>query len=127
VAENDEKFTVSLDREAGITEVAYHGVINLADRRRAVDRASRLMQERGCRAVLVDFRDAEMAMLDPQDESRFVDKLSSNEILAESRTAYLSRPNQSINWFIEVLARARHFPCRHFHTYEEARAWLLEQ
>lgn len=62
----------------------------------------------------------------PQEESRFADVLSSDPQLAHCRTAFLASPDQSINWFIEVLAKARHYECEHFTDREAAYAWLAK-
>lgn len=122
----DYKFNLKVDDKRRIVEVIYRGMINLDDRQRAVDAATRIMEERGYHGVLVDFSDAEMEMLNPEKESGFADVLSKNPILARGCTAYLSRPGQSINWFIEVLARARRFRCKHFTNRNEAYSWLAQ-
>lgn len=118
------KFTVDFDAERGLVVVTYHGLIRLEHRQQAVARGSQAMEEHGCRRVLVDFRDASMDSHSPEEESNFADVLSKNPVLAVSRIAYLARPGQSVNWFIEILAQARHFNCRHFTSIEEAHVWL---
>lgn len=123
---SDRRFSIHTDEARRIVEVRYSGTITLYDRARAVEAGSRVLEETGYRRVLVDLSNAEMAMEPPQEESRFADVLSSNPQLARSRTAFLANPDQSINWFIEVLAKARHYECEHFTDREAAHAWLAE-
>lgn len=119
-------FSITIDDKRRVVEVRYSGTITLADRSQAVETGSRALEETGYRKVLVDLSNAEMAMEPPQEESRFADVLSSNPQLARSRTAFLASPDQSTNWFIEVLAKARHYDCEHFTDREAAHAWLAE-
>jgi len=118
------RYSIDVDQERGIVIVNYVDVIDLTDRRQAVETATREAREKGFRKILVDFSEARMETHAPEEESEFADLLSSHDVLMDCRTAYLSRPGQSINWFIEVLAQARHFPCRHFTDREQAQAWL---
>lgn len=121
---NSNRFSINIDKTREVVEVSYSNTIDLEDRRQAVEAASRVLEETGYRKVLVDLSNAEMAMHSPHDESRFADVLSRNPMLGRSRTAYLARPDQSINWFIEALAKARHYECEHFTDREAAHAWL---
>ncbi len=120
------RFSIIIDESRGVVDVRYSGTITLGDREQAVEAGSRALEETGYRKVLVDLSSAEMAMEDPREESRFADVLSNNPQLARCRTAFLARSDQSINWFIEVLAKARHFECEHFTDREAAYAWLAE-
>lgn len=119
-----QKFSIEIDDERGIVEVRYTGRINLDDRAQAVEACSRIVEKTGYFKVLVDLSGAELAMQGPHEEAGFADLLSRNPALARSRTAYLARPDQSINWFIETLAQARHYECKHFANREEAYVWL---
>jgi hypothetical protein len=123
---DSQNFSITVDDGRRIVEVRYSGVITLEDRTRAVETGSRVLEESGYRKVLVDLSDAEMVMESPQKDSGFADVLSSNPQLASSRTAFLAGPDQSINWFIEMLAKARHYDCEHFTDREAALAWLAE-
>lgn len=118
------RYTIELDDDRWIVVVKYSGMIDLRDRRQAVEAASKAIREKGFRKILVDFSNARMEIHAPEEESEFADLLSSHDVLMDCRTAYFSRPGQSINWFIEVLAQARHFPCRHFTDRELAYQWL---
>lgn len=123
---SNRRFSIRIDEARRVIEVRYSGTITLDDRLQAVETGSRILEETGYRKVLVDLSNAEMAMEPPREESRFADVLSSNPQLARSRTAFLASPDQSINWFIEVLAKARHYECEHFTDREAAHAWLAE-
>lgn len=120
------KFALSTDEPNGIVWVTYQGVISLDDRKQAVDAAVKVMEEAGIKNVLVDFRNAEMDINTPEQDSAFADYLSRNPVLIQGRTAYLSRPGQAVNWFIEILARARRYDCNHFNNPEDALAWLKQ-
>lgn len=120
----ERRFSLAVDDRRQIVEVAYEGLISLEDRRQAVKAATKIMESRGFRRVLVDFSNAELQMENPEEESGFADLLSDNPVLAQSFTAYLSRPEQSVNWFIEILARARRYRCKHFTDREQACYWL---
>lgn len=119
-------FSVDIDEARRVVEVRYWDTITLDDRARAVEAGSRVLEETGYRKVLVDLSSAEMAMEDAREESRFADVLSNNPQLARCRTAFLASPDQSINWLIEVLAKARHYECEHFTDREAAYAWLAD-
>lgn len=123
---SNRRFSIHIDEARRIVEVRYSGTISLGDRAQAVEAGSRALEETGYRKVLVDLSSAEMAMEGPQEESRFADVLSSDPQLAHCRTAFLASPDQSINWFIEVLAKARHYECEHFTDREAAYAWLAK-
>lgn len=123
---SNRRFSIHIDKARRVVEVRYSGTISLADRAQAVETGSRVLEENGYRKVLVDLSNAEMAMEPPEEESRFADLLSSNPQLARCRTAFLANPDHSINWFIEVLAKARHYECEHFTDREAAHAWLAE-
>lgn len=119
-------FAIDIDEPQGVVEVRYSGTIDLDIRRQAVEAASRALNETGYRRVLVDLSGADMALQGPHEESRFADLLSRTPALARSRTAYLARPEQSVNWFIETLAKVRRYQCEHFTDPAEARGWLAE-
>lgn len=118
------RFSISIDEARKVVEVHYSGTINLDDRAEAVEAASQALERTGYGKVLVDLTGADMVLQSPHEEARFAELLSRNRPLARSRTAYLARADQSVNWFIETLARARHYQCQHFADREEAYGWL---
>lgn len=122
----EKRFTLAVDHDRGLVTVTYRGTITLDDRIEAVEAASRELEETGYRRVLVDLSRAEMASQAPEAESRFAHVLSNNRVLARCRTAYLARERQAGNWFIELLAKTRHYPFGHFTDLDRAYEWLME-
>lgn len=123
----DGSFSITVDEDRRLIEVTYSGEIDLNDRAAAVKAASEILEEKGYRRVLVDLSNARMKANSPHEESWFANVLSGNAALARSRTAYLARPDQTVNWFIEILAQARHYACKHFNDREAAYTWLLDR
>lgn len=121
---NERNYHITVNAERGVVEVAYSGRITLTDRANAVRDATAAVRQNGFERVLVDFSNARMDNHSPQQESVFADLLSRDETLAHCKTAFLSTPGQRINWFIELLARTRHFRCMHFHDRDDAYSWL---
>lgn len=126
VVAEERRFSITVDEDRRLVEVIYTGEVDLHERAAAVKAASEVLEEKGYRRVLVDLSNARMKANSPHEESWFANVLGRNPVLARSRTAYLARPDQTVNWFIGILAQARHYACKHCNDREAAYAWLMD-
>ena len=119
-------YSISSDEEKQILYVQYADDVSIAERLAAVAELTNVNKQLGFTRILVDLRDARLVINNPQEQDDFVTSLSTNPVLKNCKTAYLSSTEHDSNYFIELLARARHFNCKHCTSEEHAYAWLLD-
>lgn len=117
-------FEVYVHRDKGWFEVRYSGSIAVADREEAAKRVFAVAELTGFRRVLVDFRNAQAAVDPFEASNRFASLLARETVLQNGRIAYVAREDHQVNRAVEILAEARHVPCKRFVDVESAIDWL---
>ena len=118
-------YDLSLDPDRGVLDLRYHGVVSVTQRQEAWAQAKPMLEASGVRRILIDLT-AAIAAHEPLGNARqFVDRLTREPILLQSRTAFVAPPVHPANHLIELLATAHHYPFARFASRDEAIAWLL--
>ena len=117
-------FEINMQRDRGWFEVRYSGTITVAEREEAARRVFAVAEVTGFRRVLVDFRHAENAMDAFEASNRFASLLARETVAQNGRIAYVVGAGHQPNRAVDMLADARHVPCRRFDDLELAIAWL---
>ncbi|WP_166211978.1 hypothetical protein [Cognatiluteimonas telluris] len=118
-------YTMQLDRDRGLLDLRYHGVVSIAQRLQAADEAVPLLRESGVRRILIDLIGA-VAAPDAIDDFRaFATRITGEPVFRQSRTAFIAPPVNYTNHLIEVLVDAHHYPFSRFVDRDAAIAWLL--
>lgn len=115
-----------IDDALALIEVAYHGEVGAAERAQAIHEGARLLSERGFRRVLVDLRDAVIAVEPTHVLAGLAHEMAHAPSVGSSRLAYLVTPEQEANRIIENMATARHMQVARFNERDAAIAWLLD-
>lgn len=118
-------YTLQLDRELGLLDLRYRGVVSIAQRLQAADEALPMLRESGVRRILIDLMQAEAAPDGIDDFRAFVARITTEPVFRQSRTAFVAPPVKYTNHLIEVLADAHHYPFSRFVDRQEAIDWLL--
>ena len=118
-------YTLQLDPTRAYLDVHYHGVVAVAQRTQAMDEALQILRDSGVRRILIDLTQATAADEPVEHFSAFATRITSEPLLLQSRTAFVAPRVHYINYMIEVLADARHYPFSRFTEREAALAWLL--
>ncbi len=115
------------DPALALVEVVYRGPTGAAERAKAIHEGARLLSELGFRRVLVDLREATIAVEPTHVLAGLAHHMAHAPAVGNSRLAYLVSPEQEANRIIENMASARHMRVERFHQREAALAWLLEE
>ena len=118
-------FSLQLDEANGLLDLRYHGVVSVAQRLEAWAQAAPLLEASGARRILIDLNEAVAAHEPLQNTQRFVNMLTREPILLQSRTAFVAPPAHPANHLVELLAAAHHYPFARFSDRAQAFAWLL--
>ena len=118
-------FSLQLDEANGLLDLRYHGVVSVAQRLDAWAQAAPLLEASGVRRILIDLNEAVAAHEPLQNMQRFVNLLTREPILLQSRTAFVAPPAHPANHLVELLAAAHHYPFARFTDRAQALAWLL--
>ena len=118
-------YDLRLDSDRGLLDLRYHGVVSVAQRLDAWSEAAPMLEASGVRRILIDLNDAIAAHEPIANMRRFVDRLTREPLLLQSRTAFVAPPVHPANHLIELLAAAHHYPFARFGDREAAIAWLL--
>ena len=100
-------------------------MLSVAQRFEAWAEAEPLLRASGVRRILIDLNEAIAAHEPLQNMQRFVNQLTHEPILLQSRTAFVAPPAHPANHLVELLAAAHHYPFARFRERESAIAWLL--
>jgi hypothetical protein len=117
-------YTVRVDHHHGLVDVRYTGSVTIASRTQAYRETLVLLEQTGCRCILIDYVDALPQAERIADISAFVRQIACDPLLHACRIAFVGRRGQLFNATVEVLAEARHYPFRRFHDRESALEWL---
>ena len=118
-------YDLNLDADRGVLDLRYHGVVSVTQRQDAWAQAKPMLEASGVRRILIDLT-AAIAAHEPLGNARqFVDRLTREPILLQSRTAFVAPPVHPANHLIELLAAAHHYPFARFASRDEAITWLL--
>lgn len=118
-------YTLQLDEARGLLDLRYHGVVSVAQRFEAWTQAAPMLQASGVRRILIDLNEAIAAHEPLQNMQRFVNQLTHEPLLLQSRTAFVAPPAHPANHLVELLAAAHHYPFARFRERESAIDWLL--
>ena len=118
-------YTLQLDETRGMLDLRYHGVVSVAQRFEAWAQAAPLLHASGVRRILIDLNEAIAAHEPLQNVQRFVNQLTHEPVLLESRTAFVAPPAHPANHLVELLAAAHHYPFARFRERGPAIDWLL--
>lgn len=119
-------YNITVDDQRAMIAIKYAGAVTLEERARGVNDSVALLKSTGYRNMLVDLADSTVAFRDAEEQSNFASLLSSNDVLSQCKTAYLTDPGSHSNDYIEMLAYTRNFKCRHFTDIEAAYRWFAE-
>jgi len=120
-------YSITADEENHIIFVNYTNTVSISEREAAVSELSTLCSDVDYKRILVDLREARLIINNPEEQDEFVTRLSLNPVLKKCKTVYLSTTTHDNNFFIELLARARHFNCKHCTDMDVAYEWLLDK
>jgi hypothetical protein len=118
-------YDLHLDPDRGLLDLRYHGVVSVAQRLEAWSQAGPLLEASGARRILIDLTAAIAAHEPLANMRQFVDRLTREPVLLQSRTAFVAPPVHPANHLIELLAAAHHYPFARFGDREAAIAWLF--
>ena len=118
-------YSLHLDASNGLLDLRYTGVVSAAQRFEAWSEAAPMLAASGARRILIDLTEATAAHEPLQNMQRFVNRLTHEPLLLESRTAFVAPPAHPVNHLVELLAAAHHYPFARFRDREAALAWLL--
>ena len=118
-------YTLQLDPTHTYLDLHYHGMLAVAQRTQAMDETVQILRDSGVRRILIDLTQAKAADEPVEHFSAFATRITSEPLLLQSRTAFVAPRVHYINYMIEVLADARHYPFSRFTEREAALAWLL--
>lgn len=119
-------YSITADEENQIIFVNYTDDVSIEEREAAVGEITKLNSDVDYNRILVDLREARLIINNPAEQDEFVTRLSLNPVLKKCKTVYLSNTEHDNNFFIELLARARHFNCKHCTSIDVAYDWLLD-
>lgn len=105
-------YSIKADEEHQFIHVIYSGNVTLDERKAAVKEGSELLSELGYNKVLVDLTNARLVHESLDEQDKFATMLSMHPVVSKCRVAFVSNSATDNNFFIEVLARARHCDCR---------------
>ena len=117
-------YDLQLDAARGLLDLRYHGVVSVAQRLEAWAQTRPLLEASGVRRILIDLTTAVAAHEPLANTRRFVDRLTHEPLLLQSRTAFVAPPVHPANHLIELLAAAHHYPFERFVDRDAAIAWL---
>ena len=118
-------YDLRLDSDRGLLDLRYHGVVSVRQRLEAWSEAAPMLEASGVRRILIDLNEAIAAHEPLANMRRFVDRLTREPLLLQSRTAFVAPPVHPANHLIELLAAAHHYPFARFGEREAAIAWLF--
>lgn len=118
-------YTLQLDPARGLLDLRYHGVISVAQRLEAWTQTKPMLEASGVRRILIDLTTAVAAHEPLTNTRRFVERLTREPLLLQSRTAFVAPPVHPANHLIELLAAAHHYPFARFSERDAAIAWLF--
>ena len=119
-------FEMQIDPSGVYMDLRYHGVVSVAERIRAAEQALGILASSGVRRILIDLTGATAAPDDKlQDFSGFAARITREPLFLQSRTAFVAPRVHYVNYTIERLADARHYPFSRFTDRDEGLAWLL--
>ncbi len=116
-----------IDDALALIEVVYHGAICAAERAQAVHEGARQLTETDFRRVMVDLRDATIAVEPTHVLAGLAHEMAHAPSIGGSRLAYLVTPEQEANRIVENMATARHMRVARFQDRDAALAWLLDE
>ena len=116
---------INTNERLQLIEVAYRGMVNVAERASAIDALVDRLGDRGFTRVLLDFTGATVAIEDFDASKVFARKLSDVIQFRSCRVAYLSLPGARVNRVVEALAAARGLAFESFDDRIEALQWLV--
>ena len=118
-------YDLRLDHDRGLLDLRYHGVVSVAQRLDAWREAAPMLEASGVRRILIDLNEAIAAHEPLANMRQFVDRLTREPLLLQSRTAFVAPPVHPANHLIELLAAAHHYPFARFGDRDAAIAWLF--
>ena len=117
-------YTLEVDRDRAMIEIVYHGLLTIAERGEAIREGSRLLSASQHRRVLVDLREATLAIEPTHVRVQLAHDMAHAPAVQGSRLAYLLNADQEANRIIENMASARHMAVARFLDRDAALAWL---